>query len=228
MGQQIAERTAAARSEADAAKQELAALDQQSAALNQQIADRSAAAQKDADAAQQKLATLDQQIAARTAAARTETDAAEQSIAALHQQIADRRTAAQKEEAAANQTTTALKQQIADETARLAGLQRDSTQLRAETAAQKSANETQLSAVRDALNHAAQQRSEIEKAIADDSALRDRIVAEATEARAALAQTTGALADLRAQLKIESDVANAPRPVAPAPPGTDAGQPAAP
>ena len=94
MGQQIAERTAAARSEADAAKQELAALDQQSAALNQQIADRSAAAQKDADAAQQKLAPLDQQIAARTAAARTETDAAQQKLAALNQQIADRAAAA--------------------------------------------------------------------------------------------------------------------------------------
>ena len=213
--------------EAAAAQKDIDEAKQTAVTLEAQIAAKTAAAQEAADTAKQNIAALRQQIAESTAAARTEADAAQQKLATLDQQIADRAAAAQKEANAAQQTATALKQQIADETAQLAGLQRDAAQLRAETA-QKSAIETQLTAARDALNAASRQRSDVERAIADGSVLRDRIATEVTEARTALAETKSALTDLRAQLKIESDVANAPRPVAPAPPGTDAGQPAAP
>ncbi len=228
LGQQIAETTAAARTEADAAKQKLDR--SRPAECGSRPADRKSVrgrAEETREAEQQKLAVLDQQIAARTAAAQTESDATQQKLDALNQEIADRTTVARQEQDAAKQTATALSQQIADATARLSGLERDATQLRADTA-RTSAIETQLSAARDALNAAVQQRSEVEKAIADDSVLRDRIASEVTEARAALAQTTGALADLQAQLKIEADVANAPRPVNPLPPGRDEGQPAMP
>ena len=125
------------------------------------------------------------------------------------------------------QRAKALNQQIADETAQLVGLQRIATRLRAETAAQ-SAIETQLAAARDTLKAVSSSVATSKEPSPDGSAQRDRVADEVVQAKTVLAQTKSALDNLRAQLKIESDIANAPRPTVPAPTGTDAGPSAAP